>query len=220
MRYLLLISLAACTFYDLQDRATDTAYVCAVGADQPMGLEVFNDADVSEECRESILSDFRAESLSEQSEQALVNGSWALLNYDWIDIKDQSLSLEIDKVRDMLGEQPNGFTLYNWSTAQFESTTYKRGDSAAAYNPHRDQLLLDDYLTPLDGAVVLIHESHHGSGSHHVKCSFAKDLQCDKDNMGAYTASIAMLNSAPSVEDYVDDVISDTISYYETMILE
>lgn len=219
LTWILITALSGCNFYDLQDRATETAHACKLNANSNMGTEVFYDPDVPDECRAMILLDFRAKDLSGDSEQTLVNGAWGLLNYDWRDISDPSMFSELQNVRDTLGEQPNGFTLYNWSAAQFRVTIYQDlKNSDAAYRRGLDQLKLDKRLTPFMGAIALTHEAHHARGSSHIKCSYEPMDGCDGDNLGAYSASIAMLAAAPSADEYVDKVIADTIEEYQTRI--
>jgi len=213
-------------FDDLRDRATKAALVCDLTGNSVMGLEVFRDPNISSDCRARILFDFRAEELTPESEQALINGAWSLLKYDWEKIDDPSLYGELAHAREHLGiDQPEGFLIYSWVTSQFRRTTYKFGkNSAAAYNGHYDELRMDDYMTPFNGALGLVHEAHHAAtGSRHVRCpnSPAYSRQCDRGVLGAYSASIAIVKAAPETTDeYVDLVIERNILGYQDRVLE
>jgi hypothetical protein len=201
----------------LQDHAVDTAQICGCSGDMGMGTEAFLDVEVSSSCEQAILLDFHAAlDLPPRARKTLFNGAWALLHYGWDPIDDPSLAEELEQAEEALGDQPVGWTLYNWASAQFEATGYAhhRGASAS-YNVRSDELQLDEHLPPLLAAHGLVHEGHHAATrSRHVRCEGSEALACDKDRRGANSASAAVLRAAPSTDVYVDEVVEVQARFY------
>lgn len=217
VRYLILASLAGCIdFYDLQDRATSTAEICGLDGGMVMRDEVLYDPNISDDCRKAILSDFRANGLT-HSEQTLINGAYGLLAYDWQEFRDDSIpSLEDAR----FGDEPFGWVMYNWTAAQFKETVeYESSDSSAAYNPARDELRLDKYMTCLSAAQMLMHEAHHAAeGSRHITCDNGEENGCDDGDTGAYTVSVLVMESAPADSEGVWYVIDTLVESYKWRI--
>ena len=235
MRFWVLAVLVGCAnVYDVQERAESTADICGVDASG-----TFEDSNVlfypsiSQGCVDAILDDYNADdSLREQdltnpgdfeswgtAQGSLVGGGWALLNYDW-QIDHMSLNGSICVIEAELGDAPDGWSLYNWSTAQFKSTTeHYSWRYQAAYNVANDQLRMDDPLSPLFAAGAIVHESKHAEGSGHVACWYdKKSKQCDRDWSGAYGASWAMFDSVNTEDPLLLKIADNELERYRNRI--
>ena len=234
MRLAILASLlgGCANVYDLRNRAPFTAYDCDANADGTWDDHtVFNYPQVSQACVDAILEDFKVDDtfghvdLTDPSdfdswgtaEGTLVGGAWALLHYDW-QIDHVALNGSLADVRLELGDKPDGWNLYNWSAAQFKSTTVRHGeDYLAAYNVQRDQLRLDDPVPPLAAAAMLVHEGKHGEGAPHYRCKDGTK-ECDRDWTGAYGASAGITEAIVSEDEYINAYVHSELLYIESHI--
>lgn len=213
------IFLISCSYYKPVDYASDTAHICQFTNHAYMALEVLSNMEVSKQCKSKIQKDFRTYNLDDNAEQTLVNYAYVMLSYDWHNIDHPALNDDLNTLVSELNEMPHGHLLYNWSAAHFSNTTVKyKTESIAAYNPYQDRLLLDELLTPLQSSYAFAHEAKHAEGFLHVKCNDTHLKDCDKNNLGAYGATIAILEALPTDNPKILDIIDDKLVYFETRI--
>lgn len=184
--------------------------VCKLNNNNSMQTEALFDIKVETRCKDQILLDFRAENLTPEQEQTLVNAAWSLMYYDWQQSDHVSMAV--------FRNQP----LYETVVSSFGKTVgVSNKNYTTAYNPYWNELRIHEPMTPLLGAVALVHEAHHSLlNSDHVDCPAGIKAGCDDNNHGSYSASIAMLESAPSDSQHINNVIVDLIQQYEERILE
>lgn len=225
--------LAGCQPYELQNKAPSTAYLCNVASDGNWDdTSVFAFPDVSSECVDAILNDFNAEdelrvynlSDSENFDDwgtaagTLVGGAWALLHYDW-EINHPALNDSIFDAELLIGEKPDGWTLYNIASSRFSKTQNEPSDRyAAAYSRTSGALKLDEGFTPLKSAALIVHESKHAEGFRHVRCEDTGMRDCDDDYLGAYGATLAIFNAINTDDEVVNEYIAGELHWINTRI--